>query len=221
MLANEGADVAAHDMIRRAQDEAEGFERLAAEYLMLATAAQAQRRDALLEASGLTHRELDAVRASDAHGPLLAAFREAEAAGLDIEAAFPQLVALRSLHDADDEAAVLHARVHRWMQAASGRRRGSDGLIAGLIPRARGVSDPDLARALSDRERAMEERARTLAIQAIEARDEWVQPARAYSERSEPPSTLAARGLDHRGLPGSLEGHWNEDPWPSRRSQEH
>ena len=75
---------------------------------------------------GYGHK-LDAVRASEAHGPLLAAFREAEAAGLDVEAAFPQLVSVRSLHDADDEAAVLHARVHRWMQASRGRRRGSDG----------------------------------------------------------------------------------------------
>ena len=50
VLRNEGADVAAHDMIRRAQNEAEGIERLSAEYLTLATAAQAERWDALLEA---------------------------------------------------------------------------------------------------------------------------------------------------------------------------
>ena len=37
-LRNEGADVAAHDMIRRQQDQAEGMERLSAEYLTLATA---------------------------------------------------------------------------------------------------------------------------------------------------------------------------------------
>ena len=39
-LRNEGADIAAHDMIRRQQDHAEGMERLAAEYLTLAVAAQ-------------------------------------------------------------------------------------------------------------------------------------------------------------------------------------
>jgi conjugative relaxase-like TrwC/TraI family protein len=174
VLRNEGADVAAHDMIRRAQSEAEGFERLSAEYLTLATAAQAERWDALLEASGLTRRELEAVRSSDAHGPLLAAFREAETAGLNIEAAFPHLIAVRSLSDAADEAAVLHARVHRWIQAAGGRRRRSNGLIVGLIPRVRGVADPDVARALAEREQAMETRARTLASQAVEAREDWV-----------------------------------------------
>ena len=175
VLRNEGADVAAHDMIRREQSEAESMERLSAEYLTLATDAQAERWDALLVRSGLTQTDIDAVRASEAHGPLLAAFREAEARGLDIEAAFPQLVARRSLTDALDVAAVLHARVDRWMRAASGRRRGTDNLIAGLIPRVRGVTDPDMARALTEREHAMELRARTLANQAIEAGHGWVQ----------------------------------------------
>ena len=151
------------------------MERLSAEYLTLATDAQAERWDALLVRSGLTQTDIDAVRSSEAHGPLLAAFREAEARGLDIEAAFPQLVAGRSLTDAVDVAAVLHARVDRWMQAASGRRRGADHLIAGLIPRVRGVTDPDMARALTERDQAMEGRARTLANQAIEAGHGWVQ----------------------------------------------
>ncbi len=175
VLRNEGADVAAHDMIRREQGGAEGFERLSAEYLTLATGAQAERWDALLMASGLTQTDIDAVRSSEAHGPLLAAFREAEASSLDVEAAFPQLVARRSLTDAVDVAAVLHGRVHRWMQTAGGRRRGTDHLIAGLIPRVRGVIDPDMARALTEREQAMEIRARTLANQAIEAGHGWVQ----------------------------------------------
>jgi conjugative relaxase-like TrwC/TraI family protein len=175
VLRNESADAAALEVIRRAQSEAEGFERLSAEYLTLAAHAQAQRWDALLVASGLTPTELDGVRCSEAHGPLLAAFREAEAVGLDIEAAFPQLVAGRSLGDAHDEAAVLHARVHRWIQAASGRRGGSEDLIAGLIPRARGVTDPDMVRALTERDHAMEARARTLAVQAIRAGHGWLQ----------------------------------------------
>jgi hypothetical protein len=85
-LRNEGADVAAHDMIARQHAEAEGLERLSAEYMTLATLAQAERWDALLARSGLSAADIDAVRASEAHGPLLAAFREAEAQGLDVEA---------------------------------------------------------------------------------------------------------------------------------------
>jgi hypothetical protein len=172
---NEGADVAAHDMIRREQHEAESMERLSAEYLTLAMNAQAERWDALLVRSGLTPTQIDDVRSSEAHGPLLAALREAEACGLDVEAVFPQLVAGRSLTDALDVAAVLHGRVDRWKQAAGGRRRVAGQLVAGLIPRVRGITDPEMSRALTERDQAMERRARTLASQAIETRQGWVQ----------------------------------------------
>jgi hypothetical protein len=176
VLRNVGADVAAHDMIRRAQSEAEGMERLSAEYLTLARDAQAERWDALLARSGLTQTEVDDVRASEACGPLFAAFREAEAAGLDVETGFPQLVTGRSLTDAVDVAAVLHGRVHRWTEAARGtRHRGADHLIAGLIPRVEGVTDPDMASALAEREQAMKMRARALARHAVETRQPWVQ----------------------------------------------
>jgi hypothetical protein len=174
VLRNEGSDVAAHEMIRREQSEAEGMERLSAEYLTLAAMAQSKRWDSLLVRSGLSKSDLTAARASAAHGPLLAAFREAEARGLDVEDAFPRLVAGRSLADAADVAAVLHGRVERWTQAAGGRNRRADNLIAGLIPRAQGVSDPEMAQALAKRDQAMEERARTLANQAIESGESWV-----------------------------------------------
>ena len=175
VLRNEGADVAAHDMIRREQHEAESMERLSAEYLTLAMNAQAERWDALLVRSGLTPTQIDDVRSSEAHGPLLAALREADACGLDVEAVLPQLVAGRSLTDALDVAAVLHGRIDRWKQAASGRRRVAGQLVAGLIPRVRGITDPEMARALTERDQAMERRARTLACQAIETRQGWVQ----------------------------------------------
>jgi hypothetical protein len=175
VLRNEGADVAAHEMIRRRQHEAEGIERLSAEYLTLATLAQAERWDALLVRSGLTDVELESVRASEAHGPLLASLREAEARGLDVEAAVPQLVARRSLADAADVAAVLHSRVDRWAHAAGGRRRIAGNLIVGLMPRAQGVTEPEMAQALAERDIAMQERALTLAAQAIEAGAGWVQ----------------------------------------------
>ena len=69
---------------------------------------------------------------------------------------------------------MLHGRVERWTEAAGGRDQ-SRNLIAGLIPRAQRVSDPEMARALTERDQAMEERARTLADQAIERRSGWVQ----------------------------------------------
>jgi hypothetical protein len=71
-------------------------------------------------------------------------------------------------------AAVLHGRVDRWVQATGRRRRLAQNLIAGLLPKAQGVTDPDTAKALADREVAMEERARALAEQAIEDSVDWV-----------------------------------------------
>ncbi len=174
VLCHEGADVAAHEMIRRAHDDAEGMERLSAEYLTLAAIAQAGRWEALLARAGLTTDQLAEVQASEARDPLYAAFRDADAHGLDVETAFPRLVAGRTLADADDIAAVLHHRVHRWTTAAAGRRRATNNLIAGLIPRAQGVTDPELAAALAERDQAMEDRARTLAAQAVETRRLWV-----------------------------------------------
>jgi len=175
VLRNQGADVAAHDMIQRQSAEAEGMERLSAEYLTLATMAQQERWDSLLARSGLSGAELETVRASAAYGPLQAAFRDAEARGLDIEAALRRLVAGRSLADAVDVAAVLHGRVDRWTQAAGGRNRQADNLIAGLIPRIQRVSDPEVAHALIERDQAMEGRARSLADQAVESGESWIQ----------------------------------------------
>ena len=85
-------------------------------------------------------------------------------------------MASKSLADAVDVAAVLHGRVDRWSQAAGGRRRHTGQLIAGLIPRAQGVTDPEMARALTERDQAMELRALSLAKEAIARRETWVRP---------------------------------------------
>ena len=66
VLRNEGAEMAAHEMIRRECHQAEGMERLSAEYLTLASEAQSQRFDALLARSGLSDDDLAAVAASAA-----------------------------------------------------------------------------------------------------------------------------------------------------------
>jgi hypothetical protein len=119
---------------------------------------------------------MHAISASDAKGPLFTALRDAEARGLDIDATLPSLVGARSLVGADDVAAVLHHRVERWAEAAGRRRRAADNLIAGLIPRADGITDPDLALALVERDEAMERRAHSLAGQAIEHSQSWLRP---------------------------------------------
>ena len=123
---------------------------------------------------------------SAARGPLFAV-RDPKPRGLDVDDALPRLVAGRSLADAADVASVLHGRVDRWTQASSGRRRQTGHLIAGLIPRAQGVSDPDMARALCERDDAIEQRARSLAQEAIAANHAWLRPL------GPPPSEPAQR----------------------------
>ena len=135
---------------------------------------QQQRWDDLLDRSGLESRRLEQVRQSPAYGPLLAARRDAEAHGLDVEQTFPGLVATRPLDDAKDPAAVLRDRVDRWAQGVGSSRRASTNLIPGLIPRAVDVTDPDIARCLDERDEAMQRWARALAEQAIERSQIWV-----------------------------------------------
>jgi conjugative relaxase-like TrwC/TraI family protein len=174
VLANEGADLSAHEVLERAQRHIEDFSVLAAEYETLARAAQQQHWDDLLDRSGLEPGRLEQVLKSPAYGPLLAALRHAETHGLDVEQMFPRLVAIRPLDDAQDPAAVLRDRVECWAQAARSSRRASTNLIAGLIPRAAGGTDRDRARGLEERDEAMQRRARALAEQTIEQNQVWV-----------------------------------------------
>ena len=220
VLRNEGAEVAAHEAIRRELHEAQGMERLCAEYQTLATEAQAERWDALLARSGLSDDDLAVVTDSAARGPLFAALRDAEARGLDVDDALPRLVAGRSLADAADVASVLHGRVDRWTQASSGRRRQTGHLIAGLIPRVQGVSDPDMARALFRTGR----RHRTTGP-LVGTRGDRGQPRLATAlgtpaERTRPAGALVARSVDRRGLPGPLAHRGSRPPRPGTGSGE-
>ncbi len=81
----------------------------------------------------------------------------------------------RNKHDKELRAISLRAKVADAAPGVveSGSQLGHD-LIAGLVPRAQGVTDPELATALAERDRAMEDRARTLAAQAVEAARPWV-----------------------------------------------
>ncbi len=173
VLAREGGEISAHEALGRAQREAQSFAVVAAEYSTIARDAQQQRFDGLLGRCRLDPACLASAHASEAYGPLLTALREAEASGLDIDEALPRLAVARSLAGVHDPIAVLHARVERWAAAAASRRQANAGLIAGLIPRAGGVEDEDLARSLVEQDGAMERRARELAEQALREGQAW------------------------------------------------
>jgi conjugative relaxase-like TrwC/TraI family protein len=185
VLANQGADLSAHETIRRAQHTAENWTTLHAEYQTIAAAAQANRWDQLISQAGLTPAVHELVRLSPARGALHAALRDAEASGLDVETVFP-LLARGGLDDAHDPAAVLHSRVRRWTSTTDSHAKATQ-LIAGLVPRAAGVQDPDMARALTEREQSMGQRALHLAEQAVTSGQPWVR------RLGPPPADLISR----------------------------
>jgi hypothetical protein len=88
------------------------------------------------------------------------------------------LVRGRSQAGADDIAAILHARVDGWIQASGTSRKSSPNRIVGLFPAAERVTDRDLKRALDDRRRLLEQRARTLALTAIPNGEPWAMKLR-------------------------------------------
>ena len=174
VLANEGGEQSATDTIRSSWDAAESIGQLSSEYLTLAREAQRERWDTLIEHSGLDQTQVDQVRASAAYGPLVHAFAQAQARGIHPETVIPRLVAAPGMADADDVAAVLHGRLDRYAEAAGTKRRAATNLIAGLVPRAKGVMDPEMAKALQQRDEAIERRAAALAAWAVERKHPWV-----------------------------------------------
>jgi hypothetical protein len=189
VLANEGAELSAHEALARAQHQSEDLGTLVAEYEAIARVAEQERRDALLERSGIGPVRAEQVRQSDAYGALTTALRRAEAYGLDIEGTFPALAAGRLLFDADDLAAVLHHRVEAWIDSSVPKSASPTNFIAGRIPRALGVTDDDLARALAEREVAIERRASEVNRAAARG------PEQSRGRRSVPESMPADRTM--------------------------
>lgn len=175
ILQHIGAELSAHETIAAEQDAGESIAQLAAEYETLAAAAQHDRWELLIRASGLTDDEADDALASPAFGALTAELRRAEANQHDIEALLPRLVRARPFGDADDIAAILHYRIARatTRPAGSGRTRKTPRLIAGLIPEARGAMSGEMRQALTERQELIEARASALLDTALGDGRSW------------------------------------------------
>ncbi|MFI5035580.1 MAG: MobF family relaxase [Acidimicrobiales bacterium] len=204
VLRHEGADVSATDMIRLSQTQP--IAALVAEYDTIVALADGPRWDEVLSQSGLSDAELARAKASPAYGALLAQLRDAENRGFDIHTELPMLVTGRSFGDASDVASVLHDRIDRYVTAAGYPSPPASELVAAIFPRPAGITDPDVALALSDRADAIEQRARELATIAIERRDAWVQdfgdapPTGELYERWVLEVTAGAAYLDRWGI---------------------
>jgi hypothetical protein len=116
---------------------------------------------------GSPRRSFARAQNSDGYQALLAQLLEAEIRGFDSRDDLSTLVNIRSLDDASDVSAILTNRVSRYVATMGYSELSSTQLIAGLIPRATGIADPDIASALRDRADAIEERARYLAAETI------------------------------------------------------
>ena len=175
VLEARGADQSATETIASDWAEQHGIVRMWAEYDTIAGVAKRERYDQLVTSScsEVPAEQVERLRDSPAYGPLLAALREAEAFGLDVERGLPRLVEGRTLSSADDVAAILHGRVDRWIQASSPQRSVAADRIVGLFPRLAGVTNKEMARALDDRQTLIEQRAREVATTAVENRQPW------------------------------------------------
>jgi len=191
VLAHVGAELSATQTIAAEQDAWGSIAQFAAEYETIAAAAQRDRWAALVRSSGLSATDAESAIESDAFGALTAELRRAEANNYDMDDLLPRLVAARGFEDADDVAAVLHARVERATARprSTGTSRRAPRLIVGLIPVASGAMDADMRRALEERRDLMEARASSLVAAAVAVDAPWL---RALGEEPREPSVSVA-----------------------------
>lgn len=186
ILNHSGAELSAHETIEQEQEKWGSIRQLAAEYETIATEAQHDRWSTLIRTSSLTPAQAGAVLESDTFGALAAELRRAEANHHDVDRLFPRLVKARGFDDADDIASVLHWRLATATQhpATGGRAAQTPRLIAGLIPVAGGITEPDMRQALAERHQLIEQRAATLAERAATDDAPWI---RALGDRPNHP----------------------------------
>lgn len=175
VLQHVGAELSAHETIEAEQERWSTLRQIVAEYETIAATAQHDRWASLFAASGLTEEQVEAALGSHAFGALMTEMRRAEANHHDLDALMPRLVRARGFEDADDIAAVLHWRVSRATErpSGSGRVRREPELIAGLIPEAQGITDPDLRQALTERRDLIEQRAAAVLERDLAKAEPW------------------------------------------------
>ncbi|NEE01506.1 MobF family relaxase [Phytoactinopolyspora halotolerans] len=168
-----GAELSARETITAEQDHATTIARLAAEYDTLAREAATHHWTGLLSTYPLP--DADAA-GSPAYAALVSAMRRADAHGLNPTTLLPRLADRDELHANDDPLDLLGRRLEEVTDraAATGRARTRGRMIVGLIPAATHVVDPEMRRALDEREALIEHRAAALVQQAITERSPWL-----------------------------------------------
>lgn len=153
ILQHPGAELSAHDTITQAAGQ--------------------QRWIRLLETGGLSPEAIDELVETDAFGILTTELRRLEADGHHIDGLLPRIIHAGDLEDVQDLGSLLRYRLHRITTTYPPSTRRATGRIAGLVPRATGITDPDMHQALQEWEELMEQRLDALTQQHLTLPPSW------------------------------------------------
>lgn len=176
VIRHTGAEPSAHDAIVAEQEVWSGIGQLAAEYDTIAKAGQQERWIRLLEHSGLTPGQVEQVCDAESFGSLAMLLRRLDANRVEPELLLPRLLAQNPIAENDevDVVATLRKQLqHESVPLTGSTQRLPPSLIAGLIPRAEGLTDSDLRRGLEEREHLIVQRAQHLAQTALDSGEAW------------------------------------------------
>lgn len=174
ILQHIGAEQSAHETITTEQDMWRSLAQLAAEYDAIAQEAQQDRWVTLLEYGGLTHEAIDELVETESFGILTTELRRLEAVGHDIDDLLPRITRAGGLDGVEDLGSLLRYRVQKVAATYQPSARRVS-LIAGLIPRATGITDPAMQHALHEREQLIQQRLDALTTKAIEQAAPWLE----------------------------------------------
>lgn len=169
VLARDTAPATARRAADRHADQVESVKRLADEYSTIAAGEAAWGWENSLPR--LLPSQADRLLADDYSDALAKELRRSHRAGLDVSTVLPALAGAKPLNEAHPAADLANrvAKARKAHTAAGGQRR----LIAGLIPAAPPSADPDIARALDEREKLITARASAVLHQALTEGQPW------------------------------------------------
>jgi conjugative relaxase-like TrwC/TraI family protein len=173
VLTEPGVELSAHEVMRHELDNATRLDRLVPLHDHLCQLDARTRYREAVATSGLDPIDQAFLEASPAYGALVAEFRRAEDADLNVPRLLQQAVTQSSMADANDVAAVLHTRVERIVSRCLRSANQHATQIAGLVSPVRYVSDPALLAPLREIESQIAQRADWLASKAANERPIW------------------------------------------------
>ncbi|WP_193118289.1 ATP-dependent DNA helicase, partial [Brachybacterium tyrofermentans] len=173
ILQHVGAEQSAHETITAEQDVWGSLAQLAAEYDTIAQEAQQDRWVTLLEHGDLTPQAIDELVETESFGILTTELRRLEADGHNIDDLLPRITRAGGLDGVEDLGSLLRYRVQKVAATYQPSARRVS-LIAGLVPRAAGITDPVMRHALQEREQLMQQRLDTLTTTAVERLEPWM-----------------------------------------------